>query len=225
MSTLGDATEITFKTPITTSDYKPRIKSTINIGVIGDSQSYGAWCSLAIEDLLKFYLQNISDIGDITVTNHAVSGTNSAYWATGTGSGVDLSSYDMVLCMLGTNDQQAEIAVSTYVTNMNTIDARISANSDIIYGVFPVFTKSDISGVTGVAAVNYEKHAKYTAALKKFCIDNGREYADVRRFIGPNITYYGDNIHPTVEGQIPIMAAWAEGIARFMKNKTGYLQY
>ena len=198
---------------------------TINIGVIGDSISYGAWCSNAIEDLLPLYLQNITDIGDVTVTNYAVSGTNSAYWASGAGSSIDLSSHDLVLCMLGTNDLQGGVSVPTYIANMNTIDTRVSASSDIVYGIFPIFTQASVSGVTGVTTQNYAEHAKYTHGLKKFCIDNGRDFADIRRFIGANITYYGDNIHPTVEGQIPIMAAWAEGIARFMKNKTGYLQY
>ncbi|MDU1754430.1 MAG: SGNH/GDSL hydrolase family protein, partial [Citrobacter sp.] len=196
-----------------------------NIGVIGDSISYGAWCSNDITKLLPSFIQNSDNVGKVSITNYAVSGTSSSYWSTGEGSTIDYSSHNVVLCMIGTNDQQGGTAVAQYVTNVQTIANKIVAAGAIpVFGIFPIFTVEENSGIHGVTTANYAAHAKYTHALKKFCIQNGYEFADMRRNFGANIGWYGDNIHPTVEGQISIMASWTEAITRMLKNKKGYLQ-
>lgn len=225
LSQAGDATGVIFLDCLKTSNYKARVKRPLNIGVIGDSISYGAWCSNDITKLLPSFIQNSDNVGKVSITNYAVSGTSSSYWSTGEGSTIDYSSHNVVLCMIGTNDQQGGTAVAQYVTNVQTIANKIVAAGAIpVFGIFPIFTVEANSGIHGVTTANYAAHAKYTHALKKFCIQNGYEFADMRRNFGANIGWYGDNIHPTVEGQISIMASWTEALTRMLKNKKGYLQ-
>ncbi|HBB0993415.1 TPA: hypothetical protein J1A80_000189 [Escherichia coli] len=221
----GDAKGVIFLDCLKTSNYKVRAKRPLNIGVIGDSISYGAWCSNDITKLLPSFIQNSDNVGKVSITNYAVSGTSSSYWSSGEGSTTDYSPHDVVLCMIGTNDQQGGTAVAQYVTNVQTIANKIVAAGAIpVFGIFPIFTTKEHSGIHGVTTTNYAAHAKYTHALKKFCIQNGYEFADMRRNFGANIGWYGDNIHPTVEGQISIMASWTEALTRMLKNKKGYLQ-
>ena len=216
-----DATKITLKDPIKTTNYRARLKNNLNIGVIGDSISYGAWCSNDIVDLLPKFIENLPDIGKTSVSNYAVSGTTSSYWAS---SATDYSTHDIVLCMIGTNDVQGNVAVSTYVTNLTTIANNIIADGATpIFGIFPIFTTATNSGVTGVTTINYANHARYTHALKKFCIQNGYNFADMRRNFGANIIWYNDNIHPTLAGQISIASSWTEALYKYQKNKTGNL--
>ncbi|WP_097291589.1 GDSL-type esterase/lipase family protein [Escherichia coli] len=225
LSQAGDAAGVTFLDCLKTTNFKLRVKRPLSIGVIGDSISYGAWCSNDIVRLLPSFIQNSDNIGKVSITNYAVSGTSSAYWATGDGSPTDYSPHKVVLCMIGTNDQQGGVAVAQYTTNLQTIANKIvSAGAIPVFGIFPIFTTEANSGIHGVTTSNYAAHAKYTHALKKFCIQNGYEFADMRRNFGANLGWYGDNIHPTVDGQISIMAAWAEALTRMLKNKKGYLQ-
>ena len=222
--TADDFRQVVVKDPIKTTSYKIRVKQPLNVGVIGDSISYGAWNSLDITELLPSFIQNLPHIGDTTVINHAISGASSAYWATGDGAAVDLSAHDIVLCMIGSNDIQSSVLPATYITNLATIGTNIVADGAApIFGIFPVFTSVVQSGVTGVTTTNYSKHAKYTHALKKFCIQNGYGFADMRRNFGTNLAWYGDNVHPTLEGQIPIMTAWAEAIQKYLQGKSGFL--
>lgn len=214
---------VTIKDILSTTNFSVREKRSLNIGVIGDSISYGAWCSLAIEDLLPMAAQNLPGIGDVAVTNYSVSGTNSGQWVTTT-STADYSAHDVVLCMLGTNDLQGAVSTGTYISNMTSISANIIADGAVpIFGIWPVFTQAAVSGITGVTTSNYANHAKYTHALKKWCIQNGHEFADVRRAFGANIQWYGDNIHPTVEGQIAVMGAWAEALQKYQSHLSGVL--
>ncbi|HDD8943963.1 TPA: hypothetical protein PBP48_002425 [Escherichia coli] len=225
LSPAGDAKGVTFLDCLKTTNFKLRVKRPLSIGVIGDSISYGAWCSNDITKLLPSFIQNSDNVGKVSITNYAVSGTSSSYWSTGEGSTIDYSSHNVVLCMIGTNDQQGGTAVAQYVTNVQTIANKIVAAGAIpVFGIFPIFTVEANSGIHGVTTANYAAHAKYTHALKKFCIQNGYEFADMRRNFGANIGWYGDNIHPTVEGQISIMASWTEALTRMLKNKKGYLQ-
>lgn len=221
VDTAGDAVKVALKNLIKTTGYKPRVKMPLSIGVIGDSISWGAWSSLAMEDILPNFLQNMPWVGDVSVTNLAVSGTTSTYWATGTGASVDFTPYDIVLCMVGTNDQQGATALATYTTNLGLIASNITSDGAVpIFGIFPIYTQTSVSGVTGVTTTNYATHAKYTHALKKFCIDNGHKFADVRRAFGSNIAWYVDNIHPKTEGQMAIMGAWVEGICKYLDGRT-----
>lgn len=217
----GDATKITVKDMLATSGYKPRSKKPLNIGVIGDSISYGAWASQSIETTLPIALQNYPWAGDVVVTNYAVSGTDTGYWVTQTAS-MDFSAHDVVVCMLGTNDQQGGASVATYTSNLSTIKTQVTADGpEMVFAIPPVFTTPTITG-TGVTTSNYSNHAKYTHALKKWCVSNNVQYGDVRRNFGANLNWYMDNIHPTVEGHIAYLAAIVEGLGKLLKNRNHY---
>lgn len=45
LSQAGDAAGVTFLDCLKTTNFKLRVKRPLSIGVIGDSISYGAWCS------------------------------------------------------------------------------------------------------------------------------------------------------------------------------------
>src|SRR5690606_19282710 len=131
----------------------PQSPRPLSVAVIGDSISYGAWSSLAWPDLLHGMATGLPGIGPLTVTNHAVSGTSSGDWAETVG-GLDLSGQDYVLVLIGTNDVQAQTDLATFRSNLVAIaDAVTAAGADPIFGVFPVFTRNDISGVVGVGAL------------------------------------------------------------------------
>lgn len=217
----GDATKITVKDMLATTNYQIRSKKPLNIGVIGDSISYGAWASLAIENTLPIALQNYPWAGDVVVTNYAVSGTATAYWVTQTAS-MDFSAHDVVVCMLGTNDQQSGVSVATYTANLSTIKTQVTADGpEMVFAIPPVFTATTVTG-TGVTTSQYSNHAIYTHALKKWCVSNGVQFGDVRRNFGANLNWYMDNIHPTVEGHIAYLAAIVEGLGKLLKNRNAY---
>lgn len=221
IGTEGSATKIVFKDMLATTGYKIRSKKPLNIGVIGDSISYGAWASQAIEQTLPIALQNYPWAGDVVVTNYAVSGTDTAYWVTETAS-MDFSAHDVVVCMLGTNDQQGGVGVTTYTDNMSTIKTQVTADGpEFVVAIFPVFTTKTVTG-TGLTTGNYAYHAKYTHALKKWCVSNSVPYGDVRRNFGVNLNWYMDNIHPTVEGHIAYLSAIVEGLGKLLKNRNYY---
>lgn len=208
--------DITFKDGIKTSNYVYRSHKPINLAVVGDSISYSAWNSLPIEKILPIMLQNINGIGKVKITNYAISGTNSGMWAT-TINNYDFTSFDYVLVMLGTNDQQGNVLVDTYINNLTTIANKIKIDGAIpIFQVFPVFTTSAYSGIKGVTTNNFINHAKYTQALKKWCIKNNYEFGNARRNFGNNLEWYGDNIHPTEEGQISVLKSWTEVLTRVL---------
>lgn len=205
-----------FKNGIKVNNYVYRSHKPLNIAIVGDSISYGAWNSLPPEKILPIMLQNVNGIGKVKVTNYAISGTSSVQWAN-TINTYDFSSFDYVLVMLGTNDQQGNVPVSSYIANLTTIANKIKADGAIpIFQVFPIFTIAEISGVTGVKTQNYINHAKYTQGLKKWCIQNNYEFGNARRNFGNNLEWYGDNIHPIEEGQISVLKSWTEVLTRVL---------
>ena len=158
--------------------------------------------------------ENSSQVGYTNVTNYSVSGTSTREWKTKINE-ISLVGYDYVTIMLGTNDCQGSIPVSEYVANLKIIADKIISDGAIpVFDVFPIFTSPNVSGVKGVTTTNYNLHAKYTQALKVFCLKNGYLYGNGRKNFGTNIKWYGDNIHPTEHGQIGKIASWVEVINR-----------
>lgn len=117
-------------------------------------------------------------------------------------------------------DQQGGVAVAQYTTNLQTIANRneFPLVQFLCSAFSPYLLPRQIVAFT-VLPLQTAAHAKYTVTLKKFCIQNGYEFADMRRNFGANLGWYGGLIHPTVDGQISIMAAWAEALTRMLKNK------
>lgn len=208
--------------PVRTTGHAPQSPRPLSVGIVGDSISYGAWASLPWPDLLAAAATNLPGIGPLDVANYAISGTDSAYWAATLG-GLDLGAHSHVLVLIGTNDVQAQTPPATFRANLATIaDTIVAAGAVPIFGVFPVFTRNDISGVVGVGAAHYEKGGIYRAAVKRFCAQRGYETANVADAFGTCLGWYNDNIHPTVEGLVPVAKAFAAALCRAVRpRRTG----
>ncbi|HEY9569070.1 MAG TPA: SGNH/GDSL hydrolase family protein, partial [Thalassobaculum sp.] len=205
--------------PVRTVGHTPQSPRPLSLAVIGDSISYGAWSSLAWPDLLHGMARNLPGIGPLTIANHAISGTSSIDWAAAIG-GYDLSAHDRVLVLIGTNDVQAQVPLAAFKANLAAIaSAIVAAGSVPIFGVFPVFTRNDISGVVGVGALNYEKGGAYRAAVKRFCAVQGYETANVADTFGTALGWYNDNIHPTVDGLVAVAKAFAAALCRSVRPR------
>lgn len=210
---------VTLRDPVRTTRHLPQSPRPLSVGVIGDSISYGAWASLPWPELLRAAAVNLPGIGPLTIDNYAVSATDSTHWATAVDD-LDLSGHSHVLVMVGTNDVQAQTPLATFRANLAAIaDGIVAAGATPIFGVFPVFTRNDISGVVGVGAAHYEKGGAYRAAVKRFCAQNGHEMANVADAFGTCLGWYNDNIHPTVEGQVAVAKAFAAALCRAVRPR------
>lgn len=201
--------------PIKTKSLKPVSSKPVSIAVVGDSISYGAWASESYDVILKNALEH-AGIGTVTATNYAISGTATADWLSGGSVDIttkSLTGKDYVLLMLGTNDVQGGVSGATFEANMRTLITYIQSQGCVpVLGVFPVWTTSSVSGVTGVTTGNYTAGGWHRQIVKMLAAELGLPLADVCAHIGTNIKLYGDNIHPTEYGQIAVAAAFAEAI-------------
>lgn len=211
---------LSIENPILIRGARPQSPRPLKIACIGDSITYGAWASIPYPELLRMMAQNLPGLGRLTVTNLGVSGTTSADWASGDQAGQDYSGYDYVLVMLGTNDVQALRDAGDYIADMGTVaDAIVADGAVPVIGIFPIWTRSDISGTTGVAAANYAYGARHRSELRKWAIGEGHVVADAEdafgpNYLGPTTGWLNDNIHPTVEGLVSIAKAFAAALLR-----------
>ncbi|MFH0289511.1 phage tail protein [Vibrio owensii] len=187
----------------------------ISIAIVGDSISYGAWSTDSYDQILKKTLEH-AGIGDVTTVNYAVSGSATSNWKAGGTIDIttkDFSGVDYCLVMLGTNDVQGGVTGPVFEANLREILSHLSSVNVIpILGVFPVWTKREVSGVHGVTTQNYEKGGWHRQIVRYLAAELGLYVADVCANFGANIGWYGDNIHPTEYGQIAVAAAFAEPI-------------
>lgn len=189
--------------------------SPTSIAIIGDSISYGAWSSDSYDEIIKKTM-TASGLGDVSSVNYGVSGSATNEWLPGGSIDIDtkdLSGSEYTLIMLGTNDVQGSVSGGTFESNIRTLVSRVEAQgSKPILGVFPVFTTSGVSGVTGVSTSNYAKGGWHRQIVKWVAADLGIKVAEVCESFGTNIGLLGDNIHPTEKGQILIASAFAKAI-------------
>lgn len=187
----------------------------VSIAIVGDSISYGAWCTDSYDQILKKTLEH-SGVGDVTTVNYAESGSATSNWIEGGSIDIttkDLSGVDYCLVMLGTNDVQGGVSGLLFESNLREILGHLkSLNIVPILGIFPVWTKREVSGVHGVETKNYEKGGWHRQLVRYVAAELGVYIADVCSHFGSNIKWYGDNIHPTEYGQISIASAFAEVI-------------
>lgn len=193
----------------------PISSKSFSAAIVGDSISYGAWASDSYDSIIKKCFVS-SGLGDIKTTNYAVSGSSSSEWVPGGSidiTTIDFSNIDYCLVMLGTNDVQSGRDGITFENNMRSIvDHLISVGVKPVLGIFPVWTKREISGVFGVDALNYEKGGWHRQLVRYLAADKNCLVADACSYFGSNIGWYGDNLHPTELGLIPIAAAFSEAL-------------
>src|SRR5690606_83285 len=163
---------LSIENPVLIRGARPQSPRPLKIACVGDSITYGAWASIPYPELLRMMAQNLPGFGRLTMTNLGISGTSSADWASGDQAGQDYSAYDYVLVMLGTNDVQATTPVADYIDNMETITDAIVADGAVpIIGIFPIWSRSDLTGVPGVTASNYAYGTIYRSELRKLARD------------------------------------------------------
>lgn len=204
----------------------------LNVLCIGDSQTAGANASGTWPRLLEEIGQHLPGVGALKVTNMAISGTSSNYWATQINS-IDCSPYDRVLIMLGVNDNQAAAnhGLSPFSNNLVSIGAKVVADgSRPIWGMNTRYTSSDLSGNGGVTT-NHGVFSRYNALLKDRCESSGWELADTVETFSNNAgldgsftglispSWHTDNIHPNERGHVAIAAAFAAALSRDVSRR------
>lgn len=220
--TSSDATGKKLQWPVSYGpDYRPPATHRIgSCSIIGDSIPYGAWVTTTFADLLPVALAGLPNGGHITVRqNLAISGSKAQDWAPGGIYDIGTQSFvgdRYVLVMLGTNDG-ATRDVTAYLNDLDAIASKIKADGAIpIFAVFPFWSNSALSGVTGVPTASPSAVQRLRAALTYWASStaNGYELAFVNHTFGDIFEWLGDNIHPTEFGQAAIARAFANAIAR-----------
>ncbi|MGG3235896.1 SGNH/GDSL hydrolase family protein [Priestia flexa] len=190
-----------------TKELKRNYGRPLNIIVFGDSITFGQG-SISWAEYLPRILKGVKGITNVTITNKAVSGNSSAQQLTLMQS-TDLSSYDMVLIMIGTNDIQGSVGESTYSANLQSMITLAKQNSrKVVIGIPPMWITKGYSN-TGFASVNYEGGAMYRADMMRLASINDCAVADVQSEIGligqtNHQDLLFDNLHPNTFAEMLI---------------------
>ncbi|MFA9477255.1 GDSL-type esterase/lipase family protein [Phycisphaerales bacterium AB-hyl4] len=118
------------------------------------------------------------------------------------------TSPEWVFVMIGINDLDHGIPVSTVVANIQTILSTIQAS-----GAAPVFQSTLHVGPVRPPSTN-EKIAQINDAVRQFCQQSGIAFIDLNASLAPNgsleLPYTIDGVHLTGEGY----TIWAEEVRR-----------
>lgn len=206
--------QLTGRTPVS--------KRNSQIGIIGDSISYGAWASIDYATHLKQMLEATS-FGTVTMRNAAVSGSSARTWVTGGVYGADggstpysiatqdFSGDHYTIVALGTNDAIQGWDLSQYESDLTDIGNAIEEDGSIpIFCSFPT-TKAAQSG--------YDRMPVYISSAKKVALANGWEFAQNREAFGTKDNLYFDNLHPHEVGQVHLATSIHEAIVTSNKRK------
>lgn len=194
----------------------------LNIAVFGDSITFGEG-AISWAEYLPTFLEGQRGINKVTITNKAVSGQNSAQQLTAM-QNLDLSPFDTVLILIGTNDIQQVVTSATFTTNVQSMITLANANNrKVILGVPPVFISQSLTG-QGFADYNYEKGGHIRARVMRLCADNGIWLADTMSEIGrigtDNVlNVLRDNLHPNTFGQVLLARCFARTIIQSLMPK------
>lgn len=213
----------------------------LTVAVFGDSISagsgvqhvYGSW-----PEQMKRILDGAAGVRVKRVRNYAVSGATSGTQLPLV-TAPNLADSDIAIFMLGTNDIQGGVVLSTYLSNMQTmIDTAEAQGCKVIVGIPPMFyAQSDAATSTGNASgnatTNTASGAVYRSGLIRLCADSGVKVVDTlgglgaisakmldkSLFLDSMVT---DNIHPSVYGRLLLGAAYSKAIlgALAPKNTT-----
>lgn len=204
----------------------------LNVLCIGDSQTAGANASATWPRMVEQLAQHLPGVGKLVVTNLAVSGTSSSYWASQVAS-INFAPYDRVLVMLGVNDNQSlsNVGLTAYLSNLATITNKIvSDGSRPIWGMGTRYTAPAQSG-GGSATFNHGVFARYNAVLKNFCEANSYTLAETIEMFGNNAgrdgsftgefspSWHADNLHPNSYGHLAIASAFAAALSRDVSRR------
>lgn len=232
-------------TVLTMDDYTLRTKTpavngvkALNIACFGDSITagsgaqhvYGSW-----PEQLKRILDGVAGVRVKNILNYAVSGATSGTQLPLV-TAPNIATADYVIFMLGTNDIQGGVTISTYLGNMSTmINTALTAGKRVIVAIPPMFyTTSDAATTTGNpsgnATTNSASGAVYRSGLMRLCATLGVKVVDTLGGLGSIIapfldktTYLDsmvtDNIHPSVYGRLLLGQLFAQAILGDIASK------
>jgi lysophospholipase L1-like esterase len=156
-------------------------------------------------DVLKIMLEGQEGIGSIDFSdgdNFGVSGDKAADQYADM-QAADLTAYDIVCVMVGTNDIVASTSPSAFAATMEDI-----ANEIVGAGAIPVFGIPPLFSTT-----NSHRGGEYRAIIARLCADNGYAFADAVGEVGSDyIGMFVDDIHPGHLGSLAIARAFARAI-------------
>lgn len=205
---------------------KANIGDSINAAAFGDSVTFGEGTISWAEHLPKM-LEGQRGINKFTITNKAVSGNTSAQQLA-IMQATDLTPYDLILILIGINDIQGNVPISTFSANLQAmIDLAKGNNRKVVVGVPHVWISQDLTG-QGFATSNYNKGGLYRAEIIKLVAVNNIILADTMSEIGRvgvdnHLAVIRDNLHNNHFGEILDARAFARGIiCAYTQDTQGY---
>ena len=205
------AGEVQISKPVRYLRKTPKGSKSFKVLCIGDSQTFGVGTAKTWPDYLQVLASNTHGLGDLDVTNIAVSGTGAAYWDSQV---IDYSQYDYVMVMIGTNDVQGLTPINSYGNYIQNIITDIKTQGATpVVGVFPLWTTIANSGSGDPFAQNNQLAARYRSELKSRCAITGAVVANPLGYLGNNMSRMSDNIHPDDQGCISIASAFVAALS------------
>jgi lysophospholipase L1-like esterase len=189
--------------------------NTLNIVAFGDSIMFGEGSISLVEHIPRF-LTGQKGITKVNVTNYSSSGNRSDNQLSVMQS-VNLSGFDMVLILIGTNDIQSDIPLTTFKTNIQSmITLAKELDRKVVIGIPPMWISQTLTGVGAVTA-NYDKGSAYRSTIMQLAATNEIYIADTMSEIGrigvDNVlNTERDNLHPNGFGQVLIARCFARSI-------------
>lgn len=188
----------------------------LKIATFGDSITFGEGATISWADYLPNLLNGQKGINKAFVTNYAHSGNRSTEQLS-TMQSADLSSFDIVCILIGTNDIQTGVSLDTFKSNVQTmINLAKTSHRQVILGIPPMWISETLTGV-GAITGEYQSGASYRSILMQLAATNDIYIADTLSEIGrigvDNVLYIlRDNLHPNAFGQILLSRCFARSI-------------
>jgi lysophospholipase L1-like esterase len=180
----------------------PQTKS---LAFFGDSLTFGSTNNKPWPTLIRSAAERLPGVGTLKfddADNFAVSGATAATQLT-IMQATNLTVYDIVIVMLGTNEAAQDISPATYKSNLELMLVEINAaNAKMIVGTHPMF------GASGGS-----RSGLIWSTLQKFAAENTVTVADPLSTLSDEFDWMvGDEIHPNVHGSARIASAFGEAI-------------
>jgi lysophospholipase L1-like esterase len=205
------------------------------VRIFGDSTSdylLGAW-----QDDFKDMLDHTHGVKLSTITNFAVSGTNSFDVVTSMDANGFGNAYYVVIA-IGTNDIQGGSALSSTEANISGAISRVNSAGRVPVVVIPYMWYGQAQAIAGrgQASLNYDQGARYRARIARLCAELGAVMVDPTRELPEpkpgyvtsdtfNDPLVRDNIHQSALGNKLYAWAIARAIASYHSQLFGYKDY
>lgn len=199
--------------------------TTLNIGFIGDSITYGQGLSAGQSppDQISGILTKLYKNRVVNTYNQGHPGASTADWLGGSSylttakSAFSAGGVTHVHIMLGVNDAVAAAGISAaqFKTNLQNIIADLTGAGYVVILSYPTF---HIVGASGIIDATYvDKLASYKVQIDSVVNGTNVLRGDVlacEYFVLNQSEYSGDNVHPNSTGALSLAQMWARAIDR-----------